>query len=68
MKTVSGKYFCKILERHGWRLVRIRGSHHIYEKGGVETIATVPVHANRDMRIGTLKTLLKDTGLTEQDL
>ena len=68
MKSVSGKSFCKILEQHGWRLVRIRGSHHIYEKDGVETIAVVPVHANRDLRLGTLKTLLKDTGLNEQDL
>jgi predicted RNA binding protein YcfA (HicA-like mRNA interferase family) len=56
------------LERHGWRLARIRGSHYIYEKDGVETIAVVPVHANRDLRLGTLKTLLKDTGLNEQDL
>jgi predicted RNA binding protein YcfA (HicA-like mRNA interferase family) len=68
MKSVSGKYLCKILEQHGWRLQRISGSHYIYEKDGVEAIAVVPVHANRDMRIGTLKTILRATGLTEQDL
>jgi predicted RNA binding protein YcfA (HicA-like mRNA interferase family) len=68
MKSVSGKYLCKILEQHGWHLQRISGSHYIYEKDGVEAIAVVPVHANRDMRIGTLKTILRATGLTEQDL
>ncbi len=68
MKSVSGKYLCKILEQHGWRLQRISGSHYIYEKDDIEAIAVVPVHANRDMRIGTLKTILRATGLTEQDL
>lgn len=31
MKSVSGKEFCKILERNGWKLARINGSHHIYK-------------------------------------
>jgi len=29
MKQVSGKEFAKILEQHGWKLSRIKGSHHI---------------------------------------
>jgi predicted RNA binding protein YcfA (HicA-like mRNA interferase family) len=34
VKQVSGKEFVKILERHGWRLLRINGSHHIMAKEG----------------------------------
>jgi predicted RNA binding protein YcfA (HicA-like mRNA interferase family) len=68
MKSVSGKYLCKVLERHGWRLQRVSGSHYIYEKDGVEEIVVVPVHANRDLRIGTLKTILRTSGLAEKDL
>jgi predicted RNA binding protein YcfA (HicA-like mRNA interferase family) len=68
MKSVSGKYLCRILEKHGWRLQRISGSHYIYEKDGAEEIVVVPVHANRDMRIGTLKTILRVSGLSEKDL
>jgi predicted RNA binding protein YcfA (HicA-like mRNA interferase family) len=68
MKSVSGKYLCKVLERHGWRLQRISSSHHIYERDDIEAIAVVPVHANRDMRIGILKTILQAAGLTEKDL
>ncbi|MDJ1169962.1 type II toxin-antitoxin system HicA family toxin [Roseofilum sp. BLCC_M154] len=30
MKLVSGKNFCKILEKNGWILKRVKGSHHIY--------------------------------------
>jgi predicted RNA binding protein YcfA (HicA-like mRNA interferase family) len=32
MKTISGKEFCKLLEKKGWVLKRINGSHHIYTK------------------------------------
>jgi hypothetical protein len=32
MKSVSGKEFAKVLERHGWSLLRIQGSHQIYGK------------------------------------
>ncbi len=29
MKPVSGKDFCKILEKKGWSLARINGSHQV---------------------------------------
>jgi predicted RNA binding protein YcfA (HicA-like mRNA interferase family) len=34
MKAVSGKELAKSLERHGWVLLRIHGSHHIYGRPG----------------------------------
>lgn len=68
MKSVSGKHLCKVLERNGWELKRIRGAHHIYAQPGNPTILTVPVHGNQDLKAGTLHKLLKDAGLTEDDL
>jgi predicted RNA binding protein YcfA (HicA-like mRNA interferase family) len=68
LKTVSGKQFCRILERHGWQLRRIRGSHHVYTRPGIDLILTVPVHGNRDLKVGLLASLLKQAGLTEADL
>jgi predicted RNA binding protein YcfA (HicA-like mRNA interferase family) len=68
MKAVSGKALCKIVERHGWELKRITGSHHIYVKEDVEVILSIPVHSNRDLPKGTLKSILKDAKLTEEDL
>lgn len=68
MKSVSGKTLCKIVERCGWELKRVTGSHHIYSKVGVMVILSIPVHGNRDLPIGTLRSLLKDAGLTEEDL
>jgi predicted RNA binding protein YcfA (HicA-like mRNA interferase family) len=68
VKSVSGRHFCRELEKHNWTLQRIRGSHHIYAKDGNSSILTVPVHGNRDLKQGLLRRLLKDAGLTEQDL
>jgi predicted RNA binding protein YcfA (HicA-like mRNA interferase family) len=68
MKSVSGKMLCKIVEKVGWRLNRVKGSHHIYTKENSSVILVIPVHGNRDLPIGTLKAILKDAGLTEDDL
>lgn len=68
MRSVSGKALCKIIERHGWILKRITGSHHIYAKTGISVILSIPIHGNRDLPTGTLRSLLKDAGLTEGDL
>lgn len=68
MKTISGKDFCRILERHGWELARINGSHHIYKKPKNFAVPTVPVHGNSELKPGLLATLLRQTGLTEADL
>ena len=68
MKSVSGKELCKALDRQGWILDRIRGSHHIYFHPLKPEVVTVPVHGNRDLRIGTLRAIMKEAGLTEKDL
>jgi predicted RNA binding protein YcfA (HicA-like mRNA interferase family) len=68
MKSVSGKALCKIVERNGWTLKRVTGSHHIYVQEGISFILSIPVHSNRDLPIGTLKSIMKDAGLTEEDL
>jgi predicted RNA binding protein YcfA (HicA-like mRNA interferase family) len=68
MTSVSGIALCKIVERHGWTLKRVTGSHHIYAKAGASVIVCIPVHGNRDLPTGTLRSLLKDAGLSEADL
>jgi predicted RNA binding protein YcfA (HicA-like mRNA interferase family) len=32
MKVLSGREFARIVERRGWRLLRVNGSHHVYGK------------------------------------
>ncbi len=68
MKSISGKKLCKIVEQKGWILRKVTGSHHIYTKTGVDKILSIPVHKNKDLKIGTLKALMRIAGLTEDDL
>ena len=68
MKSVSGKQLAGVLERHGWSLLRIQGSHHIYGRSGSVVRLSVPIHADRPLKIGLLHHLLKAAGLTEADL
>ncbi len=68
MRSVSGKEFTKILERHGWSLLRVQGSHHIYGRAGSEVRLSVPVHGNQALKTGLLRHLMKMAGLTESDL
>ncbi|ERN41357.1 putative periplasmic or secreted lipoprotein [Rubidibacter lacunae KORDI 51-2] len=68
MKSVPGKKLCKILEKRGWVLKKVTGSHHIYEKSGESKIVSVPVHRNRDLKIGTLKSIMNIAQLLEEDL
>ena len=63
MKNITGKKLCKILEDNGWALVRINGSHHVYIKNGEEARIVVPVHGNKEIKIGLLKAILKTAGL-----
>ncbi|AFY62506.1 type II toxin-antitoxin system HicA family toxin [Synechococcus sp. PCC 6312] len=68
MKSVSGKRLCKIVEKRGWILQRVTGSHHIYENPQTLQIISIPVHRNQDLKIGTLRSLMKIANLTEDDL
>lgn len=55
----------RFLGREGFTLTRVRGSHHILNRG--ETDAIVPVHGNRTLAIGTLRKILRDVGMTPDE-
>jgi len=48
----------KYLKKNGWVLERIRGSHHIFVKEGVDHHITLP-HPRKDLAKGTLQEILK---------
>lgn len=58
---------CRALKKKGWTLVRVRGSDHRFEKPGHGAV-TVPVHKGKTLKPGTQRDIMKDTGLTEDDL
>jgi predicted RNA binding protein YcfA (HicA-like mRNA interferase family) len=68
VKTISGKKFAKLLEKHGWYLVRVNGSHHVYMKAGLSARISLPIHGNEDLKLGLLKHLMKIAGIVESEL
>jgi len=68
MKEVSGRELARLLEKDGWKLVRIRGGHHVYIKEGRIERISVPIHGNRPLKIGLLRHFLKLAGIKEADL
>lgn len=59
--VVTGKDLVKLLQKQGWRVEHIRGSHHILRKESKQL--SVPVHAGHDLGAGLLNRLLKEAGL-----
>ncbi len=68
MKQVTGKELAKAIQKKGWELARIKGSHHIYIKAGCRERIVIPIHGNRPLKIGLLKAQMKIAGVSEQDL
>ena len=66
MRALSGKAFCRLLERHGWQVLRVQGSHHVYGKAGQRARISVPVHGNRPLKVGLQRHLLKLAGIQEE--
>jgi predicted RNA binding protein YcfA (HicA-like mRNA interferase family) len=68
LPSVSGKQLVKVLERRGWYVKRVRGSHHILRHPEIPDAVPVPVHGNRPLKRGTLGNILKTTGLSREEL
>ena len=68
MKQVSDKEFIRLIQKRGWMLKRINGSHHVFTKEGQPERIVIPVHGNRPLKIGLLKHQMKIAGLVESDL
>ena len=52
-----------ILARHGFAEVRRRGSHIVMQKKVPQSSITVPVPDHDEIRIGTLQSIIRQSGL-----
>ena len=68
MKQVSGKALQKVVERNGWVLLRVNGSHHIYGRPGNVVRLSIPVHGHRPLKLGLRRHLLEQAGLEIDDI
>ena len=65
MKSVKPRQMIKVLEERGFRFVRQKGRHRLYRKGDLRV--TVPYH-KKDLKPGTLQSIIKQAGITKEDL
>lgn len=56
---MTGHDVIKILKQNGWEVLRVNGSHFRLGKGSLRT--TVPVHGKRDLGIGLITAIEKQT-------
>ncbi|MDQ3100114.1 MAG: type II toxin-antitoxin system HicA family toxin [Bacteroidota bacterium] len=63
MRVLSGRQVCDILREHGLLQVRQRGSHIIMQKKLAATTITVPVPDHKELRTGTLLSIIRQSGL-----
>ncbi|RME91867.1 MAG: type II toxin-antitoxin system HicA family toxin [Verrucomicrobia bacterium] len=62
----SGAEVCEILQAHGFQLVRQRGSHLVMQRRVEGSTITVPVPNHRVLRIGTLLSIIRQSGLPKE--
>jgi predicted RNA binding protein YcfA (HicA-like mRNA interferase family) len=55
----SGAEVCEILQAHGFSQVRQRGSHVVMQRRLEDTTITVPVPNHREVRTGTLLSIIR---------
>ena len=58
----------KLIETHGWAQVAQRGSHRQFKHQGKPGRVTVAGKPGKDVPIGTPRSILKQAGLTPEDL
>lgn len=68
MKQVSGRDLAQIIQRRGWTLARVHGSHHVFTMVGRRERIVIPIHGNQPLKTGLLRSLMKIAELQEDDL
>lgn len=64
----SPKKIIYLLEQKGYILKRVSGSHHIYFNNEIKKTVVVPVHGNKDIPKGTFMTIIKQTGISKEEI
>jgi len=67
LPVVSGRTLVQVLERRGFIFVRQRGSHLMMRRIEPPHI-TVPIPDHKELRPGTLRGILRDIGITVEEL
>ena len=67
LPSLTPEKIIKVLERKGFVLDRVKGSHHIYYHSETKRRVVVPFH-RRNLPKGTLLEILKQAGISKEEL
>jgi len=68
MKTIKVRDIIKALERNGWHLIAMKGSHRQYKHPAIPGRVTIAGKPNHDLAPGTLNSILKQAKLKANKL
>jgi predicted RNA binding protein YcfA (HicA-like mRNA interferase family) len=69
LPPVTGRDVIRALQKAGFIIVRISGSHHrLVHSGDPARAVTVPVHGPKPLKRGTLRSILQQSGITAAEL
>ena len=67
LPAVTGRDAMHAFIRLGFAEVRTKGSHHILKKPDHLYVLSVPVRGQRTLKPGTLRTLIRDAGISVEE-
>jgi len=67
LPRISGKNLVSVLQKFGFIVLRVKGSHHILKHPDGRT-TVVPIHKNETLGPGLLSKILKDCEISVSDL
>ncbi|MBD3417532.1 addiction module toxin, HicA family [Candidatus Micrarchaeota archaeon] len=66
LAPVSPQKLVKMLGFLGYFPARQKGSHLILEDSGTGKIVVIPVHSSKDISVGLLSSILRETGISRK--
>ena len=69
LPSVTGGEMVQALQKAGFAVVRVSDSHHrLVHDGNPSPAVTVPVHGSKALKRGTLQSILRQSGLSPEEL
>lgn len=64
LPVVTARQIIRVAEKLGFAFDRQRGSHAVYYRESDGRRLVIPVHQGKDIRVGLLRSLIRDMGIT----
>ena len=67
LPPVKAREVIGILERSGWHIDHVTGSHYIMRHPQKTERTTIPYHGNRDIKIAVIRSIVSQAGMTVEE-